>query len=66
MKTISKYRLNNHCEFVREIADDYLMFVQNGIIDRYFVIEKCLKNNSVIPIHLEIQGPMKNDKTRTC
>lgn len=65
MKTISKYRLNNHCEFIREIRDDYMMYMQRGIIDRYFVICKSFSNNSVIPIHFEIQGPTKDDKTRT-
>lgn len=65
MKTISKYRLNNHCEFIREIHDDYLMYVQKGIVDRYFIIWKPFRNNSVIPIHLEIQGPTKDDETIT-
>ena len=66
MKTISKYRLNNHCEFIREISDDYLMYMQRGIIDRFFIIEKRFKNATIIPIYLEIQGPIKNDKARTC
>ena len=61
MKTISKYRLNNHCEFIREIRDEYMMYMQRGIIDRFFIIEKRFKNSTIIPIHLEIQGPMKHD-----
>lgn len=61
LKTISKYRFKNFCEFVQNVGElGHELYVQRGVIDRYFLINGCTKENDIIPIILEIQGPPKN------